>query len=151
MLNFVHKNKNQHIYFVLYIMAKKDKKVNAWQIIAAVFQTLVALFGSLKKSHDSAKQSLRQKRLRIIPRPLLSINKIIQLSYKQSSHAALFSQKQRGAQRQSVTNSAVTFFTKTARRTATKRYKQCSNVFHKNSEAHSDKALQTLQTLHILE
>ena len=37
-------------------MAKKDKKVNAWQIIAAVFQALVALFGSLKKSHDSAKE-----------------------------------------------------------------------------------------------
>ena len=36
-------------------MAKKDKKVNAWQIIAAVFQALAALFGSLKKSHDSAK------------------------------------------------------------------------------------------------
>ena len=36
-------------------MAKKDKKVNAWQIIAAVFQALSALFGSLKKSHDSAK------------------------------------------------------------------------------------------------
>ena len=41
--------------FVLYIMAKKDKKVNAWQIIVAVFQALAALFGSLKKSHDSAK------------------------------------------------------------------------------------------------
>ena len=53
--NFVHKNKNQPVYFVLYIMAKKDKKVNAWQIIAAVFQALAALFGSLKKSHDSAK------------------------------------------------------------------------------------------------
>ena len=39
----------------LYIMAKKDKKVNAWQIIVAVFQALAALFGSLKKSHDSAK------------------------------------------------------------------------------------------------
>ena len=26
-------------------MAKKDKKVNAWQIIAAVFQALAALFG----------------------------------------------------------------------------------------------------------
>ena len=36
-------------------MAKKDKKVNAWQIIVAVFQALAALFGSLKKSHDSAK------------------------------------------------------------------------------------------------
>ena len=35
-------------------MAKKDKKVNAWQIIAAVFQALAALFGSIKKSHDSA-------------------------------------------------------------------------------------------------
>ena len=34
-------------------MAKKDKKVNAWQIIVAVFQALAALFGSLKKSHDS--------------------------------------------------------------------------------------------------
>ena len=33
-------------------MAKKDKKVNAWQIIVAVFQALAALFGSLKKSHD---------------------------------------------------------------------------------------------------
>ena len=42
-------------------MAKKDKKVNAWQIIVAVFQALAALFGSLKKSHDSAKQSHRQK------------------------------------------------------------------------------------------
>ena len=36
-------------------MAKTTKKVNAWQIIAAVFQALAALFGSLKKSHDSAK------------------------------------------------------------------------------------------------
>ena len=36
-------------------MAKKDKKVNTWQIIVAVFQALAALFGSLKKSHDSAK------------------------------------------------------------------------------------------------
>ena len=35
-------------------MAKKNKKVNAWQIIVAVFQALAALFGSLKKSHDSA-------------------------------------------------------------------------------------------------
>ena len=35
-------------------MAKTTKKVNAWQIIAAVFQALAALFGSLKKSHDSA-------------------------------------------------------------------------------------------------
>ena len=50
--------KKQPVYFVLYIMAKKDKKVNAWQIIVAVFQALAALFGSLKKSHDSAKQSL---------------------------------------------------------------------------------------------
>ena len=33
-------------------MAKKDKKANAWQIIAAVFQALAALFGSLKKSDD---------------------------------------------------------------------------------------------------
>ena len=32
----------------------KNKKVNAWQIIVAVFQALAALFGSLKKSHDSA-------------------------------------------------------------------------------------------------
>ena len=47
--------KKQPVYFVLYIMAKKDKKVNAWQIIVAVFQALAALFGSLKKSHDSAK------------------------------------------------------------------------------------------------
>ena len=31
----------------------KNKKVNAWQIIVAVFQALAALFGSLKKSHDS--------------------------------------------------------------------------------------------------
>ena len=38
-------------------MAKKDKKVNAWQIIIAVFQALAALFGSLKKSHDSAKET----------------------------------------------------------------------------------------------
>ena len=36
-------------------MAKTTKKVNAWQIIAAVFQAPAALFGSLKKSHDSAK------------------------------------------------------------------------------------------------
>ena len=36
-------------------MAKKDKKVNAWKIIVAVFQALAALFSSLKKSHDSAK------------------------------------------------------------------------------------------------
>ena len=36
-------------------MAKKDKKVNAWQIIVAVFQALAALFGSLKNSHDFAK------------------------------------------------------------------------------------------------
>ena len=35
-------------------MAKTTKKANAWQIIAAVFQALAALFGSLKKSHDSA-------------------------------------------------------------------------------------------------
>ena len=35
-------------------MAKKDKKVNAWQIIVAVFQALAALFGSLKKSHERA-------------------------------------------------------------------------------------------------
>ena len=55
MKNFVHTNTNQPVYFVLYIMAKKDKKVNAWQIIVAVFQALAALFGSLKKSHDSAK------------------------------------------------------------------------------------------------
>ena len=34
---------------------KKEKKVNAWQIIVAVFQALAALFGSLKKSHESAK------------------------------------------------------------------------------------------------
>ena len=33
-------------------MAKKDKKVNAWQMIVAVFQAVAALFGSLKKSHD---------------------------------------------------------------------------------------------------
>ena len=38
-------------------MAKKEKKVNAWQIISAVFQALAALFGSLKKSHDSASES----------------------------------------------------------------------------------------------
>ena len=50
--------KKQPVYFVLYIMAKKDKKVNAWQIIVAVFQALAALFGSLKKSHDSAKETL---------------------------------------------------------------------------------------------
>ena len=42
-------------------MAKKDKKVNAWQIIAAVFQALAALFGSLKKSHDSAKAVLKSR------------------------------------------------------------------------------------------
>ena len=35
-------------------MAKKDKKVNAWQIIVAVFQALAALLGSQKKSHDIA-------------------------------------------------------------------------------------------------
>ena len=46
--------KKQPVYFVLYIMVKKDKKVNAWQIIVAVFQALAALFGSLKKSHDIA-------------------------------------------------------------------------------------------------
>ena len=40
-------------------MAKKDKKVNAWQIIVAVFQALAALFGSLKKSHDSAHESAK--------------------------------------------------------------------------------------------
>ena len=39
-------------------MAKKDKKVNAWQIIVAVFQALAALFGSLKKFHDSAQETL---------------------------------------------------------------------------------------------
>ena len=38
-------------------MAKKDKKVNAWQIIVAVFQALAALFGSLKKSHDIAHEA----------------------------------------------------------------------------------------------
>ena len=37
-------------------MVKTTKKVNAWQIIVAVFQALAALFGSLKKSHDSAKE-----------------------------------------------------------------------------------------------
>ena len=41
----------------LYIMAKKDKKVNAWQIIVAVFQALAALLGSLKKSHDIAHEA----------------------------------------------------------------------------------------------
>ena len=61
--------KNQPVYFVLYIMAKKDKKVNAWQIIVAVFQALAALFGSLKKSHDIAHEASsedpdRQKGLR---------------------------------------------------------------------------------------
>ena len=50
-------NKKQPVYFVLYIMAKKDKKVNAWQIIVAVFQALAALFGSLKKSHDIAHEA----------------------------------------------------------------------------------------------
>ena len=50
-------------------MAKKDKKVNAWQIIVTVFQALAALFGSLKKSHDSAHEASsedpdRQKGLR---------------------------------------------------------------------------------------
>ena len=49
--------KKQPVYFVLYIMAKKDKKVNAWQIIVAVFQALAALFGSLKKSHDIAHEA----------------------------------------------------------------------------------------------
>ena len=38
-----------------FIIMAKNKKVNAWQIIVAVFQALAALFGSLKKSHDSAK------------------------------------------------------------------------------------------------
>ena len=38
-------------------MANKDKKANAWQIIAAVFQALAALFGSLKKSHDIAHEA----------------------------------------------------------------------------------------------
>ena len=37
-----------------FIIMAKNKKVNAWQIIVAVFQALAALFGSLKKSHDSA-------------------------------------------------------------------------------------------------
>ena len=36
-------------------MQKTTKKVNAWQITSSVFQALAALFGSLKKSHDSAK------------------------------------------------------------------------------------------------
>ena len=51
-------------------MAKKDKKVNTWQIIVAVFQALAALFGSLKKSHDiaheeaSSEETDRQKGLR---------------------------------------------------------------------------------------
>ena len=117
-------------------MAKKDKKVNAWQIIAAVFQALAALFGSLKKSHDSAKQSLRQKRLRIIPRPLLSINKIIQLSYKQSSHAALFSQKQRGAQRQSVTNvTNVTHFRVRITLSFPKKSRQVNTIFPKKVDS----------------
>lgn len=35
----------------------KEKKVNAWQIIAAVFQALAALFGSLKKSHDASHEA----------------------------------------------------------------------------------------------
>ena len=39
----------------------KNKKVNAWQIISAVFQALAALFGSLKKSHDSAHESDSEK------------------------------------------------------------------------------------------
>ena len=38
-------------------MAKKDKKVNAWQIIVVVFQALGALFGSLNKSHDIAHET----------------------------------------------------------------------------------------------
>ena len=38
-------------------MAKTTKKANAWQIIAAVFQALAALFGSLKKSHDIAHEA----------------------------------------------------------------------------------------------
>ena len=42
-------------------MAKKDKKVNAWQIIVAVFQALAALFGSLEKSHDSAHEDAVKK------------------------------------------------------------------------------------------
>ena len=37
-----------------FIIMAKNKKVNAWQIISAVFQALAALFSSLKKSHDSA-------------------------------------------------------------------------------------------------
>ena len=52
-------------------MAKKDKKVNAWQIIVAVFQALAALLGSLKKSTISLMRSLRQKR----PKAMLRINK----------------------------------------------------------------------------
>ena len=40
---------------------KKNKKVDAWQIIVAVFQALAALFGSLKKSHDSAHESDYEK------------------------------------------------------------------------------------------
>ena len=50
-------------------MAKTTKKVNAWQIIVAVFQALAALFGLLKKSHDiahvaSSEDPDRQKGLR---------------------------------------------------------------------------------------
>ena len=50
-------------------MAKTTKKANAWQIIAAVFQALAALFGSLKNSHAPLKQSLTQKELLKPPRP----------------------------------------------------------------------------------
>ena len=39
----------------------KDNNANAWQIIVAVFQALAALFGSLKKSHDSASESTSLK------------------------------------------------------------------------------------------
>ena len=48
-------NKQKNTFNLVLTIMNKEKKVNAWQIIAAVFQALAALFGSLKKSHDSAK------------------------------------------------------------------------------------------------
>ena len=58
-------------------MAKKDKKVNAWQIIVAVFQALAALFGSLKKSHDSAHESAKAESSSEDSEKMLRINKKI--------------------------------------------------------------------------
>ena len=82
-------------------MAKKDKKVNAWQIIAAVFQALAALFGSLKKSHDSAEAESSSEET--------SHNPSATAEYKKDNPAELQTEQSRCA-----------VFTKTARRTATK-------------------------------